>query len=254
MEGASIHGISSYISRHDRLWLWSSWWYRKSPVDTSVPLSTLTLSVTYLFLFQQVDDPAPTISRSGRPIELLQSGPISLIGHNAPSLSALMHHNIRFKKTTSKWSKVSPSVAATLAQAFKVNSWLSLFTLISSPTYIILSGYIGCDRNVIGNSSLNFYSLTNSIGISFLYPTYEILVFIKPKGLKHLVPMPPAQSSSGQEKGSEKHQDPAKASEDNTILSISSSTSDLGINLSSSTRALDARSAFPFAGGSSWCV
>ena len=67
----------------------------------------------------------------------------------------------------------------------------------------------------------------------------------KPKGLKHLVPMPPAQPSSNQEKGPEKHQDLAKASKDNTILSISSSTSDLGITLSSSIRASDARSAFP---------
>jgi len=73
-----------------------------------------------LCLFQQVDNPAPTISRSGRPIELFPSGPISLISHNAPSLEVLMHKNVRFKKKT-KRSKVSPSVAAaTLAQAFKV--------------------------------------------------------------------------------------------------------------------------------------
>jgi len=44
-----------------------------------------------------------------------------LIGHHAPSLAALAHRNVRFKKTTTKKSKVSPSVAAaTLEQAFKV--------------------------------------------------------------------------------------------------------------------------------------
>jgi TolB-like protein/DNA-binding SARP family transcriptional activator len=96
---------------------------RKSFSDISIVLLTLTLLVTYPFSLQQVDDPAPTVSRSGRPIDLLPSGPISLIGHNAPSLAALMHRNIRFKKTTTKRLKVSPSVvAATLAQAFKVNS------------------------------------------------------------------------------------------------------------------------------------
>jgi len=54
--------------------------------------------------------------------ELLPSGPISLIGNNVPSLAALMHRRVRFKKITTKRAKTSPSVAATaLAQAFKVN-------------------------------------------------------------------------------------------------------------------------------------
>jgi hypothetical protein len=81
--------------------------------DTSVLYYLLTSSATYYLLFQQVDEPAPTISRSGKPIDLLQSGPIYLIGHHTPSLAALTHRNVRFKKTTTKWSKVSPSVAAT---------------------------------------------------------------------------------------------------------------------------------------------
>ena len=64
----------------------------------------------------------PLVSRSGKPIELLPSGPISLIGNNSPSLAAIMHRGVRLKKVTTKRTKVSPSVAAsTLAQAFKVN-------------------------------------------------------------------------------------------------------------------------------------
>ena len=124
-------------------------------------LLTLTLSVTYPLLFQQVDDPAPIVSRSGRPIDLLPSSPVSLIGHNAPSLAVLMHRNIRFKKTT-KRSKTFPSVAAaTLAQAFKVKCSNFLFIMpISSHIHIILSGCISYDWNVIGNFVLYqaFYS------------------------------------------------------------------------------------------------
>jgi len=76
-----------------------------------------------LFLFlKQVDDTPPIVSKSGKPIELLPSGPISLIGNNAPTLAALMHRNVRFKKITTRRAKMSPSVAAiSLAQGFKVN-------------------------------------------------------------------------------------------------------------------------------------
>jgi len=57
------------------------------------------------------------------PIELLPSGPIPLIGNNAPTLAALMHRNVRFKKTTTKRTQISPSAAAAaLIQDFKVNS------------------------------------------------------------------------------------------------------------------------------------
>jgi len=81
------------------------------------------LSVTYFHRFIQVDDTPPLVSRSGRPIELLPSGPISLIGNNAPSLATLMHRGARLKKITTKRTKTSLSLAATaLAQAFKVNS------------------------------------------------------------------------------------------------------------------------------------
>jgi hypothetical protein len=89
----------------------------------------LLLSATYFLYFTQVDDTPPLVSRSGRPIELLPSGPISLIGNNAPGLVALMHRGARFKKITTKRTKKSPSVAAAaLAQVFKVESFY-LFNL-----------------------------------------------------------------------------------------------------------------------------
>jgi len=96
------------------------------------------------------------MSRSGKPIDLLPSSTVSLIGHNAPSLAVLMHQNIRFKKMTTKRSKTSPSVAAaTLAQAFKVKSSNFLFIMpILSHIHTILSGCIGYDWNVIGNFAL----------------------------------------------------------------------------------------------------
>ena len=79
-------------------------------------------SVTYFLCCIQADDMPPLVSRSGRPIELLPSGPISLIGNKAPTLAAIMHRGVRLKKVTTKRTKTSPSVAATaLAQAFKVN-------------------------------------------------------------------------------------------------------------------------------------
>ena len=127
MEGASVQGIGSHVPYHNRPRIWGSWWRCKFLADTSVLLLILTLSATHPFSSQQGDDPALTVSRSGRPIDLLQSGPIYLIRHNAPSLATLMHRNIHFKKTTTKQLEVSPSIAtATLAQAFKVNSQFSL--------------------------------------------------------------------------------------------------------------------------------
>jgi hypothetical protein len=116
--------------------------------------------------FQQVDNPAPTVSRSGKPIDLLQSSPISLIDHHAPSLAALAHRNVRFKKTTTKRPKASPSVAAaTLAQAFKVKPLNFLYLhLISSHTHVILSGYIDCHGNFTGN----FYLSTKFHQYSFM--------------------------------------------------------------------------------------
>ena len=78
------------------------------------------------------------MSRTGRPFDLQPVSPISLIGHNTPSLAALMHRGVCFKKMTTKWSKAAPSVAtATLAQAFKVI--LNLFLLYRFQPALTLS-------------------------------------------------------------------------------------------------------------------
>ena len=122
VEGAPVLQIGPYIPRYDWLQVQSPREHCKSSTDASF-LLLLSLSATYFPCFTQVDDTPLIVSRSGRPIELLPSGPISLIGNNAPSLAALMHQNVGFKKITTKRTKTSPSVAATaLAQAFKVNS------------------------------------------------------------------------------------------------------------------------------------
>jgi len=105
-------------------------------VSTLIPmlqsLYCLFPSVIHILCHMQVDDSPPLISRSGKPIELLPSGPISLIGNNAPTLAARMHRGVRLKKVTTKRAKTSPSVAAsTLAQAFKVNFRILLLIPIS---------------------------------------------------------------------------------------------------------------------------
>ena len=142
---------------------------------------TLTSSVTYPFSLQQVDDPAPTISRSGRPIDLLPSGPISLIGHNASSLAALMHRNIRFKKTTTKRSKVSPSgAAATLAPAFKVNSQFSSsyrFHPILTSSCQGTSTATGISSVTMSYTKHSAFSNLNNIFL-LLYLTHRILIFV----------------------------------------------------------------------------
>jgi len=123
------------------------------------------LSATYFLCFIQVDDTPPSASRSGRLIELLPSGPISLIGNNAPTLAALMHRGVRLKKVTTKRMKTSPSVAATaLAQAFKVNS--QILQLIPIP-FLYLHNFRGTSANM-GTSSVTF---TVSIRTS-LIPCY----------------------------------------------------------------------------------
>jgi len=89
----------------------------------------------------QVDDTPPLASRSGKPIELLPSGPISLISNNAPTLAAIMHRGVRLKKVTTKRAKISPSVAAsTLTQAFKVN--FRILLLIPIPFLYLLHLYL----------------------------------------------------------------------------------------------------------------
>ena len=71
----------------------------------------------------QVDNIPPSVSKSGKLIDLFPSGPISSISNNAPTLAAIMHRGVRLKKITTKRKKTSTSVAAsTLAQAFKVTA------------------------------------------------------------------------------------------------------------------------------------
>ena len=90
----------------------------------------------------QVDNTPPSVSRSGKPIELFASGPISSIGHNAPTLAAIVHRGIRLKKVTTKRTQTSPSVAAsTLAQAFKIIAKPFIYTNLpfASATLILTS-------------------------------------------------------------------------------------------------------------------
>ena len=119
-------------------------------------------SVTYFLCCIQVDDTPPLGSRSGRPIELLPSGPISLIGNNAPTLAAIMHRGVRLKKVTTKRMKTSPSVATTaLAQAFKVKffrvNWIHttinfmflIHTITIRQTGLVPLQFRGCLKNAI---------------------------------------------------------------------------------------------------------
>ena len=96
------------------------------------------------------------MSKSGQPFDLQPVSLISLIGHEAPTLAALMHRGIRFKKMTTKRSKATLSVAAaTLAQALKVKSLIIFIIPISAYTHTILSGCIDHNWNVIGNIALH---------------------------------------------------------------------------------------------------
>ena len=136
---------TSFITESYKLW-WEEWkeqlftvsvhMYRKMidpeheiPEDVVISLPILNSFFTSNFIgnsllhFNQVDDPAPSMSRSGRPFNPHPVSPVSLISHNAPSLVVLMHRGVCFKKMMTKRSKTTPSVvAATLAQAFKVKT------------------------------------------------------------------------------------------------------------------------------------
>ena len=108
-------------------------------------LHCLFQSVTYFICHIQVDDTPPLVSRSGKPIELLPSGPISLIGNNATTLAAIMHRGVRLKKVTTRRTRTSPSVAAsTLSQAFKVkvlNSFIHT-NFIFTPITLVLTNFL----------------------------------------------------------------------------------------------------------------
>jgi len=125
--------------------------------------------LTSSILYRSTIHHRTSVSRSAKPIELLPSGPISLIGNNAPSLAALMHRGVRFEKIITKRAKTSPSVAAaTLAQAFKVNPRLLQLIPIPFYTYTILSGHIGCHGNLIGNFYYSNQNLINTLSRLYL--------------------------------------------------------------------------------------
>ena len=148
------------------------------------------------------------MSKSGCPFDLQPVSPVSFIGHDAPTLAALMHRGIRFKKMTTKRSKATPSVAAaTLAQAFKVKSLVIFIIPISAYTHTILSGRIDHNWNIIGNFALHRILLFLMNFQKYFLPLYSTCkIFIlhticskkpvyrqEPKMFKHRVSMPPSQ-------------------------------------------------------------
>ncbi|XP_066378772.1 uncharacterized protein [Miscanthus floridulus] len=71
-----------------------------------------------------VNNPAPSVSKNGKPFNLQPVSLISPIGYNAPTLTALTHQKIRTKTITFKsklaTARATPSaVATTLVKAFK---------------------------------------------------------------------------------------------------------------------------------------
>ena len=79
------------------------------------------------------------MSKSGKPFNLQPVSPISPIGYNAPTLTALTHQKIRTKTITSKsklaMARATPSAAATtLVKAFKVTT-LFIFTYTNYKLY-----------------------------------------------------------------------------------------------------------------------
>ena len=172
MERAFVLQIGSYIPRYDSV---GSRKRCKFLTDASISLF-LSLSVTYFFCFIQVNDTPPSFSRSGKPIELLPSGPISLIGNDAPSLAALMHRSVRFKKITTKRARTSPSAAATaLAQAFKVENF-HLFNLYRF--HSILTQTFHDTSAAMGTLSVTFTVSTKILSILCYSCTYRIFIVV----------------------------------------------------------------------------
>jgi len=179
-----------FITQAYKQW-WAEWkehLFCRSALTYKVPENTVSLQQMpqfYYFhsyrqltfsLFKQVDDIPPTVSRSGKPIELLPSGPISLIGNNAPSLAALMHRGVRFKKITTKWTKTSPSIAAAaLAQAFKVENcyFFNLYQFHSILTEPFQ------DTSAAKGTSLVTFTVSTIISSILCYTcTYETLIVV----------------------------------------------------------------------------
>ncbi|XP_066390416.1 vacuolar protein sorting-associated protein 52 A-like isoform X5 [Miscanthus floridulus] len=92
----------------------------KEPLKTRPSVFALGERINIL----KVNNPAPSVSKSGKPFNLRPISPTSPIGYNAPTLAALTHQKIRTKTITSKsklaTSRATPSAAATtLVKAFK---------------------------------------------------------------------------------------------------------------------------------------
>ena len=159
------------------------------------------------------------MSKSGRPFDLRPESPISLISHNAPSLAALMHRGVHFKKMTTKRSKAAPSVAvATLARALKVNLQLIPAIPISTYTYIIFPVCIDYNWNIISNSTLHqillfLMNFRNILLLSHL--THQTLHFVaanqriskgsRCSNISCRCPLVNSRQSPVQEKSSNKH-------------------------------------------------
>jgi hypothetical protein len=111
----SIWSPASFITESYKQW-WQEW--REQLFATSVHAYRHTFSC-------QVDDPVPSMSKSGKPFDLRPVSPISLIGYNALTLATLLHQRTRAKTITSKsklaTARATPLAAAsTLIKAFKV--------------------------------------------------------------------------------------------------------------------------------------
>jgi len=102
-------------------------------------------SVTHFCILLQVDNTPSSVSRSGKPIDLFPPGPISSIGHNAPTLATIVHRGVRLKKVTTRRTHTPPTVAAsTLAQAFKaiVKPFLFILITFTSATFVFINPFL----------------------------------------------------------------------------------------------------------------
>jgi len=105
-------------------------------------------SATYFLCFIQVDDTPPSISRNGRPIELLPSGPISLIDNTAASLAALMHRGVVFQENHHQASENIPVGSChCFGTSFQGKSLNSSTYTDSILTFTQFSGHIGWHGN-----------------------------------------------------------------------------------------------------------
>ncbi|XP_066341538.1 uncharacterized protein [Miscanthus floridulus] len=111
----------SFITESYKQW-WREW--KEQLFATSAHTYRHMIDSEYAIPDDAVNNPAPSVSKSGKPFNLRPISPTSPIGYNAPTLAALTHQKIRTKTITSKsklaTSRATPSAAATtLVKAFK---------------------------------------------------------------------------------------------------------------------------------------